>query len=95
MLLAAGDTDISVFSRFRCAAAVVPPATDFNVRVERVGSRFLCCGPRLKSGSSAGSNNDMVGDKVTKSVMTVERKIIGSCHAEANGMVEQDDTSVL
>ena len=50
MFLAAGDTDMSVFARFGCASASIPPTTDLDIWVKMVGSRSLHCGSRLSSG---------------------------------------------
>ena len=95
MFLAAGDTDMLVFARFRHASASIPLVTDFNIQIKRVGLRFLCCRPRLRSSGSTNSDNDMMGDEVAKSVMTFKQQIIGLCHMEVNGRVKQDDMSML
>ena len=72
MLLATGDADVSVFAIFGHAAAGVPPATDFDIQIERVGLRFLCCRPGLRGSGGASSNDNMMGDKVTKSAVIVK-----------------------
>jgi len=88
MFLAAGITDMLVFSGIGCPASSVPSAADLDVQVGRIGLRFFHHGSRLASVSGIGTNDDMVCDEVPELVVSVEGQVIGAHHVEAYGMVE-------
>ena len=83
--LAADEADVVIFAWLGCAAAGIPLETDLNIWVEGIRSRFL--GQR-STHWGIDSDDNVVSNEVSKLIVSVEGKIVGTGNAQADSMVD-------